>query len=141
MLRLKGCQNIFYGNKPKISHVYHWSGSLAITCLAFLSSMNPLTIGPIGIVDLRITDIHFDNDYLNIAVKNVGTESTIISGVIVNQTSTPYTFSVHEPIAANEQISIRIRFKWASGFTYRIKLETADNADWNHPATSCAVAP
>jgi hypothetical protein len=113
---------------------------LAITGLA-LVFRDPGPIGPIGIVELRITDVQFDEDYLNITVKNVGAASTIISEVIINQTSTPHTVPVHEPISAGGEIIIRIDFKWTSGYTYQIKLKTSDNADWNHPAMSSVVAP
>jgi hypothetical protein len=115
--------------------------ALAITGLAFLSWMNPLTVGPIGIVDLRITDAQFDNGYLNVTVKNVGCSGTVISGVTVNQTSTPYTFPVHEQIWANEEISVCIDFKWTSGYAYQIKLETEDKENWDHLDTTVAVAP
>jgi hypothetical protein len=113
---------------------------LAITGLAFVFR-DPGPIGPMAIVELRVTDVQFDEDYLNITVKNVGTIPTIISEVIVNQTSTPHIVQVHEPISTNEEITIRIWFMWTSGYTYQIELKTTDNADWNNPATSVAVAP
>ena len=118
--------------------------ALAITGLAFLAWINPLTIGPIGpigTVDLRITDVHFHNDYLNVTVKNVGCSGTVISGVTVNQTSTPHTIPLHEQIWAGEEISVRIDFKWTSGYAYQIKLETEDKENWDHIDTTVAVAP
>jgi hypothetical protein len=103
---------------------------IALTALAFtgilltLGWMNPLTVGPMSIVKLEITEVQFDNGYLNITVKNIGTSSTTINQVTVNQTSTPYTVPVHEPVVADGQISIRARFNWVSGSTYQVGLKT-----------------
>jgi hypothetical protein len=111
---------------------------IALTVLAFtgilltLAWMNPLTIGPMSIVELEITEVQFDNAYLNITVKNIGTSATTINEVMVNQTSTPYTVPVHEPIVDGEQILIRIRFNWFSGSTYQIGLKTVRGEFFYH---------
>jgi hypothetical protein len=103
---------------------------IALTVLAFtgilltLAWMNPLTVGPMTIVELEITEVQFDNDYLNVTVKNIGTSATTINQVIVNQTSAPYTVPVHDPVVAGGQISIRARLNWVSGSTYHVGLRT-----------------
>jgi len=115
--------------------------TLAVTVLAGLSWMTSLTID-FSYPDVWITGVQFDNGYLTITVKNNGTLGTTKSEVTVNQTSTLHTVPVHELIGAGEQISIRIGFKWTSGYTYQIKLKPADNTTyWWHPVTSLAVAP
>jgi len=119
------------------------AGTLTIASLAVYSWMNPLTIDNIMnySVDIRITNVQFDNDYLNITVRNIGVKSTIISSVIINQTSTLHTVPVHEPILGGEIISFRIAFKWTSGYMYHIKLETTDNFDYHSCNTFSAIAP
>jgi hypothetical protein len=77
-----------------------------------------------SIVELEITEVQFDNDYLNVTVKNIGTSATTINQVMVNQTSAPYTVPVHEPVVAGGQISIRARFNWVSSSTYHVGLRT-----------------
>ena len=104
------------------------AGTLTIAGLAVLLWMdNSLLIDNLSRyrVDLYITDVQFDNDYLNITVRNIGWNPTTISSVIINQTSTLHTISVHEPISANEIISFRLGFKWTSGYRYQITLERA----------------
>lgn len=103
--------------------------------LAFAVFVLPTLIciwtAPYGITsmrDLNITDAQFEKDYLTVTVENLGTRSKIIEEVKVNQTSTPHIVSVHEPISAGEQISIRISFNWTSGYTYLIILETANES-------------
>jgi hypothetical protein len=103
--------------------------------LAWLSSL-PWT--PFATEDIRITDVQFDEDYLNITVKNVCTNVEIVSevtvrdleaygyGFSVDWTSTPHTVAVHEPISVGEEISFRISFNWTSGCAYQIELEPAD---------------
>jgi hypothetical protein len=103
---------------------------IALTVVAFtgilltLGWMSPLTVGPMSIVELEISEVQFDNDYLNVTVKNIGTSATTINQVIVNQTSAPYTVPVHEPVVAGGQISIRARLNWVSGSTYHVGLRT-----------------
>ena len=101
---------------------------------------------------LWITDVQFDEDYLNIIVENTGIEAKIISQVTVRDlkplgysfsvdwTSTPHVVAVHEPVPVGEEISFRIRFNWASGRAYQIQLETEDREDWIAAAYN-AVAP
>jgi hypothetical protein len=115
---------------------------IALTALGFtgilltLAWMNPLTVGPMSIVELEITEVQFDNDYLNVTVKNIGTSATTINQVMVNQTSAPYTVPVHEPVVAGGQISIRIRFNWISGSTYQIGLKTVRGEFFYHTAVA-----
>jgi hypothetical protein len=111
---------------------------------------------PYGITkmsDLGITEVQFEKDYLNITVENICTQAKTISevtvsdlmagdtGFIINQTSTPHTIPLHEPISAGEQISIRISFNWTSGHAYQIKLETADTTDESPAALCVETAP
>jgi hypothetical protein len=105
--------------------------------------MDSLVIDNLGRyrVDLRITNVEFDNHYLNITVRNIGWNPTKISSVIVNQTSTLHTVSVHEPVSPGEIISFRVAFKWASGYRYQIKLETTDNFENHGCNTFSTVAP
>jgi hypothetical protein len=119
------------------------AGTLTIAGLAVLSWMDSLTIDSLGHhqVALYITNAQFINDYLNITVKNVGVKSTTISSVVINQTSTLHTVPVHDPISPGEIISIRIAFKWTSGYTYQIQLETTDNLDYPSCNTFSAIAP
>jgi len=117
--------------------------TLTIASLAVHSWMNPEIIGGLWkySVDLSITNVQFDNDYLNITVRNIGFNPTTISSVITNQTSTLHTVPAHEPISAGEIISICIAFKWISGYTYQMKLETTDNFDYNSCNTFSTIAP
>ena len=117
--------------------------TLTIASFALLSWMNPLTIDNLMnySVDLRITDVQFDNDYLNITVRNIGVNPTTISSVIINQTSTRHTIPVHEPIlGCGEIISFRIAFKWTFGYRYQIKLETTDDFDYHSCNTFSIIA-
>ena len=103
--------------------------------LAWISS---LKTEPFPLEDLRITDVQFEEDYLNIRVENTCTEAKIISqvtvrdleaccyGFSVDWTSTPHTVAVHEPLSVGEEISFPIGFNWASGCAYQIQLETED---------------
>jgi len=119
------------------------AGTLTIAGLAVLSWMNPVIIGGLWrySVDLSITNVQFDNDYLNITVRNVGVNPTTISSVIINQTSTLHKVPVHEPISAGEIISFRTAFNWTSGYMYQIKLETTDNFEYHSCNTFSKIAP
>jgi len=101
----------------------------ALAFVAFsIAWISSLSVGITSMEELSITDVQFDKDYLTITVKNSGSRATIISEVMVNQTSTPHTVAVHEPVSVGEEISIRIGFKWTSGYTYQIRLTaTLDN--------------
>ena len=72
-----------------------------IAGLAVLSWMNSLTIDNLSRyrVDLYITNVQFDDDYLNVTVRNIGWNPTTISSVIIKQTSTLHTVPVHELIS------------------------------------------
>ena len=103
--------------------------------------------------DLCITNVQFEEDYLNITVKNSVTQAKIVSEVTIrdlikteysfsiNRTSTPLTVAVHESISSGEEISFRIIFKWTSGRSYRIELETVDTKDWSPATIYNAFAP
>lgn len=117
--------------------------------LLLISWMGTTSVAIMQTADLSITKVQFDKDYLTITVKNQGTHALTINEVtvseatvgdegMVNQTSTPYTFSVHAPVSAGEQISICINFKWTSGYLHQIKLETTSIADFS-PAALCFV--
>ena len=104
-------------------------------------------------VDLMITNVQFEEDYLNITVENTIVQAKIVSEVTIrdliktdynfsiNRTSTPLTVAVHESISSGEEISFPIIFKWTSGRSYRIELETADTKDWSPHTIYNAVAP
>jgi hypothetical protein len=110
---------------------------LAVTgTLLNLAWIYPLTITPIACENLSITDVEFDKGYLTLAVRNLCKYPTTITEVQVNQTSTPHTVPVHEPISANEQISIRIGFKWTSAFTYQVVLKTSRGNCYYYTAIS-----
>jgi hypothetical protein len=130
-------------NRRLAVHIILTAVALTIAGLAVISWMDSLTIDSLGHhqVALYVTNAQFDNDLMNITVRNVGVKSTIISSVIINQTSTLHTVPVHEPISPAELITIRIAFKWTSGCTYQIKLETTDNLDYNYCNTFSAIAP
>ena len=119
------------------------AGTLTIAVIAVNSWMNPVIIGGLWrySVSLDITNVQFDNDYLNITVRNVGVNPTTISLVIINQTSTSHTVPVHEPISAGEIISFRVAFKWTSGYRYQITLETTDNFEHHSCNTFSKIAP
>jgi hypothetical protein len=119
------------------------AGTLTIASVAILSWMNPVIIGGLWrySVDLSITNVQFDNDYLNITVRNVGVNPTTISLVIINQTSTLHIVPVHEAISAGEIISFRVAFKWTSGYRYQITLETTDNFEYHSCNTFSKTAP
>jgi hypothetical protein len=103
--------------------------------LAWLSSL-PWT--PFATEDIRITEVQFDEGYLNITVKNVCTNVEIVSevtvrdleaygyGFTVDWTSTPHVVAVHEEVPVGKEISFRISFKWTSGRAYQIELEPED---------------
>ena len=119
------------------------AGALTIAVIAVHSWMDPLIIDNLSRyrVDLYITNVQFDNDYLNITVRNVGVNPTTISSVIINQTSTFHTVPVYEPILAGEIISFRTGFKWTSGYMYQITLETTDNFEKHGCNTFSIIAP
>ena len=114
---------------------------------AWLSS---LEYTPTALTSLRITNVQFDEDFLNITVENTCTQAKIVSevtvrdleaygyGFSVDWTSTPHTVAVHEPLPVDEEISFRISFNWTSGCAYQIELETADKG-WG--TTFNVVAP
>jgi hypothetical protein len=119
------------------------AAALTVAGLAMLSWSDPLIIDNLMnySVDLYITSVQFDNDYLNITVRNIGVNPTTISSAIINQTSTIHTVPVHEPISHAEIISFRVAFKWTSGYMYQIKLETTDNFEYHSCNTFSAIAP
>jgi hypothetical protein len=121
--------------------------------IAWVNSLPPPIGGPMRTTNISITGVHFGDNYLNITVKNLYTRTKIINevtvrdlitidnGFIINQTSTPYTVPVYEPVLVGEEISFRVSFNWTSGYPYQIELETADSRDCS-PATNLnAVAP
>jgi len=126
-------------------HIILIAGTWLIIAVIVLNSwLNPLTIDNISAyrVDLSITNVQFDNDYLNITVRNIGWNPTVISLVIINQTTfTLRTVPVHEPISAGEIISFRVDFKWTSGYRYQITLETTDSFEKHGCNTFSTVAP
>ena len=130
-------------NRRLFVYIILIAAALTVAGLAVLLCSNPITIDSLGNhqVALYITNVQFDNDNLSITVRNVGVKSTTISSVIINQTSTLHTIPVHEPISQGEIISIRIAFKWTSGSTYQVKLETTDNLDYNYCNTYSVIAP
>ena len=104
--------------------------------LAWLSSL-PWT--PHEMSPFRITEVQFEEDYLNITVESTCAEAEIVSevtvrdlkangyGFTVDWTSTPHVVAVDEPVPVGEEISFRIRFNWSSGHAYQIELEPEDN--------------
>ena len=117
--------------------------SLAITSSAFLVWMNTLTIDNLSAhrVYLYITKVLFENDYLNITLRNIDWNPKTLSSVIINQTFTLHIVLVHEPIPAGEIRSFRVTFNWASGYMYQIKLETTDNFEKHGCNTFSTIAP
>ena len=131
-------------NRRLAMHIILIAGTwLIIAVIVVHSWLNPLTIDNLGAhrVDLYITDVQFDNDYLNITVRNIGWNPTTISSVIINHTSTLHTVPAHESISSGELISFRAAFNWTSGYTYQITLETADNFEKHGCNTFSAIAP
>jgi hypothetical protein len=114
--------------------------------------INSLPWSTVEVSPLWITNVQFDEDYLNIIVENTFTEAKIISQVTVRDlkplgysfsvdwTSAPHVVAVHEPVPVGEEISFSIRFDWASGRAYQIQLEIEDREDWIAAAYN-AVAP
>ena len=90
--------------------------------------------------DLRITNVQFEIDYLNITVKNTSLQTKIVNkvtirdlittydGFSINHTSIPLTVAVHEPISDGEEISFCMSVKWTSDFGYQIQLGTEDRS-------------
>ena len=130
-------------NRRLAVHIILTAVALTIAGLAVISWMDSLTIDSLGHhqVALYVTNAQFDNDLMNITVRNVGVKSTIISSVIINQTSTLHTVPVHDTISPGEIISICIAFKSTSDYTYQIKLEITDNLDYSYCNTSSTIAP
>ena len=103
--------------------------------MAWLSS---LQWTPHATEAFRITDVQFEEDYLNITVENLGTQEKMISqvtvrdlkahgyGFTVDWTSTPHVVALHEPVPVGGEITFRISFKWSSGCAYQIELEPKD---------------
>ena len=131
-------------NRTLAMHIILIAGTWLIIAVIVLNAwLNPLTIDNLSAhrVDLYITNVQFDNDYLNITVQNIGWNPTTISSVIINQTSILHTIPVHEPIVAGEIISFRVAFKWTSGYRYQITLETTDDFEKHGCNTFSAIAP
>ena len=130
-------------NRRLAMYIILIAGTLTIAVMAVHSWMNPLTIDNLSRyrVDLYITNVQFENDYLNMTVRNIGWNPTIISSVMINQTSTLHTVPVHEPISAGEIISFRVAFKWTSGYRYQIELETTDDFEKHGCNTFSIIAP
>jgi hypothetical protein len=103
--------------------------------MAWLGSLQ-VNITPMQ--DLHISDVQFDEYYLNITAKNLCIQAKIVSevtvrnieaygyGFSVDWTFKPHTVAVHEPLPLGEEISFCISFSWTSGCVYQIELETAD---------------
>jgi hypothetical protein len=125
-------------NRRLIKYVVAIVAVLVVAGLALLTLawMSPLTVPIMAYEDLSITDVQFDEGYLAITVKNLSTYATTISEVMVNQTSTPHTVPVCEPISADGQVSIEISFRWVSGYTYRVRLMTARGNCFFHNAVA-----
>ena len=97
--------------------------------------------------------MQFEEDYLNITVENTCEQAKIVSEVTIrdlittgysfsiNQTSTPLIVAVYESISSGEEISFPIIFKWNSGCSYRIELETVGTKDRSRTPIYNAFAP
>ena len=115
--------------------------------------LNSLPVSTFPKEDLCITDVQFEEYYLNITVKNSVTQAKIVSEVTIrdlittdysfsiNRTSTPFKVAVNESISSGEEISFPISFKWTSGRSYRIELETVDTKDLSPATIFNAFAP
>jgi hypothetical protein len=134
---------VMASNRRLAIYIILIAGTLTVAGLAVLSWMDPLVIDNLARyrVDLYITNIQFDDDYLNVTVRNIGWNPTTISSVIINETSTLHTVPVQEPISPGEIISFRTAFKWTSGYSYQIKLETTDNFEKHGCNIFSAIAP
>lgn len=118
--------------------------------MAWISS---LSVGTMPTANLKITDVQFNEDCMTIEVKNQGNYNLIIrevrvnnfiesnQGLIINQTSTPYSVPLNEPISVGEQISIKVNFNWTSEYIYQISLKTADTTYWTPAGMTVEVAP
>ena len=96
-----------------------------IGILLTLAWMYPLTVPIIACENLNLTKVEFDESYLTLSIKNICEYQSIISEVLINQTSTSHIFPVSEQISAYGQASIRISFNWSSGSTYQVGVATA----------------
>jgi hypothetical protein len=134
---------VMASNRRLAIYIILIAGTLTVAGLAVLSWMDPLVIDNLARyrVDLYITNIQFDDDYLNVTVRNIGWNPTTISSVIINETSTLHTVPVQEPISPGEIISFRTAFKWTSDYSYQIKLETTDNFEKHGCNIFSAIAP
>ena len=119
---------------------------IAIAVLVIVGVVLPLALLyslPVSISrmeDLCITGVQFEEDYLNITVKNNCDQTKIVNkvtirnlittydGFSINRTSIPLTVAVHEPISDGEEISFCISVKWTSEFGYQIQLGTEDRS-------------
>ena len=119
------------------------------TLMLIATWIGSLTVGITRGADLNISDVQFEKDYLNITVENICDQAKVVSevtisyqgSVIENQPATRRTIPLYESISVGEQISIRVSFKWTSGRTYEIRLETADTTDWSHAGMYTTQAP
>ena len=115
--------------------------------------LHSLPVSTFPYVNLWITNVQFEEDYLNITVENTCEQAKIVSEVTIrdlittgysfsiNQTSTPLIVAVYESISSGEEISFPIIFKWNSGCSYRIELETVGTKDRSRTPIYNAFAP
>ncbi len=88
---------------------------------------SPHIPGFIGWRGVLVSDVQFEEGYLNVTITNYDNLDYIVNEVIVSQ-SYPRIFwwdeIVNKPISGYEKISICINLNWTSRYEYGIRLKT-----------------
>ena len=114
-----------FKNKKALSPVVASIILIAVTVavsIAVAAWMGALTIGFMGSSSITITNCTFvtGNQYIDIAVKNTGTNTVTIATVKVN--NSPCTVNATLSLSSGETGALRITCSWTAGNPYKIDL-------------------
>ena len=108
---------------PVVASIILIAVTVAVS-IAVAAWMGALTIGFMGSSSITITNVQFvnvtDNEYIDIAVKNTGTNTVTIASVKVN--NEPCTINATLSLASGETGGLRITCTWSAGNPYKIDL-------------------
>ena len=116
---------------PVVASIILIAVTVAVS-IAVAAWMGALTFSFMGSSSISITDVSFEgtsgdtNSYINITVKNTGTNQVTIAQVTVNdyvKTTNPTTLTLDSGISG----TIKITQAWTAGNPYKIELFDASN--------------
>ena len=114
---------------PVVASIILIAVTVAVS-IAVAAWMGALTIGFMGSSSITITKVNFEtgNAYINITVKNTGTNQVTLGTIKVNNVGCPYT-PTPLTMSSGDITTIKITKTWVSGDPYKIDLfDSSGNA-------------